>query len=187
MQRPHSQSSFLKISPILSFCALLATLAVPAHAQRENNSSLSDVSGFFPGNFHTDEPLTPSVPSVGRVITSIDNFNREILTTPDQPAFGETTRICIHLSASLAQVAPFSGCSNIDWKAYNRAVKDAKELRRELTRLAQEQKAALSANPSPEARAAITRRMVLLEKTTTVLETTAEALVILGQALDKAR
>ncbi len=189
MKSLHSRSSFYKAGSFLGFCSLLAILTVPAQAQRtgENITSLSDVSGPFIGNIHSEIVPVPVPPGTNLRITTIDVLNHEILTSPQEPTLGRIPKICIHLSESMAQTAPFSGCLHIDWKAYNRAISDTKELNRELTRLVQVQRTALAANPSPEERTTIMQRLDLLDKTTSVLESNVQSLVILGKAIDKAR
>lgn len=173
----------------LGFCGWLSA---PAQAQTTlppNMTSLSDSSGPFQGNITVVVPPTVPPGAVNTTISTLDNTARDILLLPPelQVNTGGVLKVCVHLSESMAKLAPFSGCSNVNWKAYNRAVSDAKQLNRELVTAVRAQRTALGASPTPEERDLIVRRLELMEKTTTALESTANVLTILGRALDKAR
>jgi hypothetical protein len=183
-----------------ALCVAIAVVA-PAQAQETrgaNTAMLSDVSGPFGGN----PPILPpdTIPNTDHQSPSrFDNPVRDIfvqqfpggtpLTTVPGTDSGPDVVLsgCIALANSLDKLMPFSGCGNVNWKVYNRALKDTKELRRALAQSVQEQRRLLAANPSPEAKALIVKRLALIERTTDALQATTTTLVYLGGAMDKAR
>lgn len=183
---------------------LLAGLTASAQAQDgprgANTAMLSDTSGPFTGNPPVLPPHTIPVPEHVSP-TQLDNPVRDIfvLQFPDNgtpptatvPGSDSGPEVilqgCVALADSIDKLMPFSGCGDVNWKVYNRAIHDAKVLRRALATSVQEQKRLLAANPSPEVKAQIARRLALIEKTTTALQTTTVTLAYLGGAMDKAR
>lgn len=177
-------------------------LAAPVKAQDgsprgHNTALLSDVTGPFNGNPPMFPIFVATVPDPQRP-PLFDEPARDILLDPNPGRGGDPRGTpfpdpitllpsCLALGGSLDKLMPFCGCADIRWEHYNDAVRDAKQLRKELLAAVKEQRRLLAASPSAEEKTLIVRRLVLIEKTTVALQSTTKTLAYLGDAMDKAR
>ena len=152
-------------------------------------TNLSDVSGPFLDNFVI--PRSPLVTSYPKFQVSVlDKVTVVLISEVNQPesnGLGTVLNATVQLSSTMDGLLPFAGCSNVNWRSYNAAVRDAKDLKKALAEAVADYKKTLVANPTPEQKKAWEHRLTLIEKTTAALDAATKTLVYLGDAMDKSR
>ena len=93
----------------------------------------------------------------------------------------------IQFNTAMDKLMPCAGCADVNWKAFNQAIKAVKQLRLSLAAEVANQRAVLAGHPSPEQLSNTVKIIQVLERTTSALEGAAKALKYLGNAFDTQR
>ncbi len=176
----------LRLLLAISPCAV----ALPAWAQDGYPSSgnLSDVTGPSLDNLGVSsraDVLLAAPPEIRTI--GINTPLSVMMAQADTPGGTALLDNVIDFNRSMDKLLPFCGCSNVNWRAYNRTVQIATRLRGSLAASVGEQQKILASNPAPQQISGVQKRLQAIEATTTALENAVTILNRLGKALDKAR
>ncbi len=184
------------------FCAAFIVLAscfcplggVPsAFAQETNGGRGGGPSGRPQSNSDTSSaiPVPQAFPGVfspqhGAAITGLPvvPLNTLVFTNLKSPVLLSDA---VQFNTAMDKLMPCAGCADVNWRAFNQAIKAIKQLRLSLAAEVSNQRAVLAGHPSPEQLANTVKIIQVLERTTSALEGAAKAMQYLGKAFDTQR